>query len=566
MANVKLDGKLYKVSDDPGIAKAEIEVIKQKGDYAKLVEIHKTPEEIIRTMMASLPSEERKKAKRTPKEIEATFKQCKENIKNLPDGWLGVKGYFPPELAKIHPYGILKFEYCETLRKYQEIKNKVIDALENGETSKSISPDPIPSQTPIPTVQPKTKETKSVENGKTVSVTKAVEEPPKKEKPIPPISTSSGSSPVASTQPAVYHSEAKTNKVSEKVHIINTQKFSKKQQAETLNKVAEKLIPIESNIKSGGNQIISYEKDKHESIGSVINTFPSLRKDASGEFRPKIISVEGKGSFVNYSPVSYTEEVENTKFPCGTYSINVGNKYDLSIGAGGGNISTLGNMRIGANGRALISAAEEMNITSGNGNVNIRAGHNVSLKGDSLTLETPNQVVVNSNLGVSKNAIINGCAFIDGEVYLNHVTCPAEVQYTGGGIGSFGQLMTSTGINGDQKGGGGTAIIAYADVSYIKDLYNSIRAPKAPWNGGDKVPVLVLSDGGTSVESSAGNKGSHKNPEYSVFVLPHEHPFNNIPLSFTTGNEQMRARASVLNSGNIGTAAPIQHGYKTPTA
>jgi hypothetical protein len=223
-------------------------------------------------------------------------------------------------------------------------------------------------------------------------------------------------------------------------------------------------------------------------------------------------------------------------------------------------------MRIGSNGRTLISASEEMNVTSGNGNVNIRAGHNVSLKGDSVTLETPNQVVVNSNLGVAKNAIINGCAFIDGEVYVNHITCPAEVQYTGGGIGSFGQLMSSSGINGDGKGGGGTAIIAYADVSYIKSLYNSIGAPKAPWTGPDKVPVLVLSDGGTSVASNAGNGGSHKNPEYSVFVLPHEHPFNNIPLSFTTGNEQMRARASVLNSGNIGTAAPIQHGYKTPTA
>lgn len=566
MAQVKLDGKLYRVSDDPKIAKVEIEVIKQKGDYALLVEIHKTPEEVIRTMMASLPHEERKKQRRTPKEIEARFKECKQDIKNLPDGWLGVKGYFPPELARLHPYGIQKYEYCETFKKYQEIKNKVLDELEMGETSKSISPDPIPSQTPIPTVPPKTKETKSVENGKTKSVTTVVEEPPKKEKPLPPVSTPSGSAPVASTQPSVYASQANSNKVSEKVHIVNTQKYSKKQQAETLNKVAEKLIPIESNIKAGGNQIISYEKDKQESIGSVINTFPCLRKDASGEFRPKTISVEGKGSFVNYSPVSYTEEVENTKFPCGTYSINVANKYDLSIGAGGANISTLGNMRIGSNGRTLISASEEMNITSGNGNVNIRAGHNVSLKGDSLTLETPNQVVVNSNLGVAKNAIINGCAFIDGEVYVNHITCPAEVQYTGGGIGSFGQLMTGTGINGDQKGGGGTAIIAYADVSYIKDLYNSIGAPKAPWTGPDKVPVLVLSDGGTSVASNAGNGGSHKNPEYSVFVLPHEHPFNNIPLSFTTGNEQMRSRAAVLNSGNIGTAAPIQHGYKTPTA
>ena len=348
--------------------------------------------------------------------------------------------------------------------------------------------------------------------------------------------------------------------------VTNTQKFDKGNQGEVLIKVAEDLIPIESNIKAGGNQIISYEKDKQENIGSVINSFPAIRKDVEGEFRPKSVLIENEGSYVKNETVPYTEEVENSRFPCGTYSLNVANKYDLSVGAGGANISTVGNMRLGSKGRTLMSSGEEINISSGNGNVNIRAANNISLKSDSLTLETPNQVVVNANLGVAKNTIINGCAFVDGELYVNHITCPAEVQYTGGGMGSFGQLMTAAGPTGSEKGGGGTTVIAYADVSYIKNLYNSIAANKAPWSGGDKVPVLILSDGGTKVESNAGNSGSPKNPQYSIFVYPHSHPFNNIPLSFTTGNEQMRARASVLNSGNIGTAAPIQHGYKTPTA
>ena len=221
--------------------------------------------------------------------------------------------------------------------------------------------------------------------------------------------------------------------------ITNTQKFDKENQGEVLLKVAEDLIPIESSIKAGGNQIITYEKDKHESIGSVINTFPPIRKDIQGEFRPKSIIIEGKGSYVKNEPVSYTEEVENSRFPCGTYSLNIGNKYDLSVGAGGMNISSIGNSRIGSNARMNIVAAEEFNMSSGNGNINLRADHNISLKSDSMNLECPNQVVVNANLGVSKNTVINGCAFVDGELYVNHITCPAEVQYTGGGIGSFGQ-------------------------------------------------------------------------------------------------------------------------------
>lgn len=339
--------------------------------------------------------------------------------------------------------------------------------------------------------------------------------------------------------------------------------ISKDSQKAVLDKVTDDLIPIESNIKAGGNQIISYEKDVHVNVGSVVNPFPCIRKDVAGEYRPKSVDIEGKGSFVKNEPVMYTEEVENSRFPCGTYSINATNKIEINSGSAGAGFNTAGNMKIGSGGRTLITAKEEMNISSGNGNFNIRAGQNISLKSDTLNLETPNQVVVNSNLGVSKNTIINGCAFVDGELYLHHVTCPAEVQYTGGGIGSFGQLMTKAGVNGDVKGGSGTAVIAYADLSYVKTLYNSIRAKKAAWTLPDKVPVLILSDGGTSLASTAGNGGTKSNPEYSIFVYPHQHPFNNIPLTFTNGNESLRSKASILNSGNIGTAANIEHGYKS---
>ena len=543
---IKVNGKMFTLSNDADTRKKQLQTYKK---YAL--------SDNVENELNSIPIPQ-KKYKLSVELIEKRYIQCRQqqdNIQNEKD-----------------PFAPTDYTVCDTLRKRLYEENEIKEKQEAAETSKTATPDPVPSSEPIAPSAPKTQETVSVQNGKTTSTTKTVEQPIVAEPPKPPVSSPSGNVPVASTQPAVYSSEANSNSVSKKSHVLNVQKHSKENHAEVLTKVAEDLIPIESSIKAGGNQIISYEKDKHESIGAVINTFPHIRKDASGEFRPKTISIEGKGSFVNYSPVSYTEEVENSRFPCGTYSLNVGNKYDLSVGAGGANISTVGNMRLGSGGRALISAAEEMNVTSGNGNVNIRAGHNISLKSDSLTLETPNQVVVNSNLGVAKNAIINGCAFVDGELYVNHITCPAEVQYTGGGMGSFGQLMVGAGPSGSLKGnGGGGAIIAYADLSYIKTLYDALQVVgaaaliKQPWTMPDKIPVLVLPDSTTGLASSVGNAAA-SNPEYSVFVYPHQHPFNNIPLSFTTGNEQMRSRASVLNSGNVGTAAPIQHGYKTPTA
>ena len=352
-------------------------------------------------------------------------------------------------------------------------------------------------------------------------------------------------------------------------NVTNTQQFEKSNQSEVLTKVAEDLIPIESSIKAGGNQLITYEKDKQEHIGSVTNTFPPIRKDVQGEFRPKAVTIEGKGSFVNNETVSYTEEVENTRFPCGTYSLNVGNRYDLSVGAGGVNISTSGNAKIGSNARMNVVAGEELNMSSGNGNINLRAAHNISLKSDSMNLECPNQVVVNCNLGVSRNAIINGCAFVDGEVYLHHVTCPAEVQYTGGGLGAFGQFMVASGPSGTDKGAGGTQIIGYADVSFIKTLLETALTDtrgdshQYTWTGPDKVPVLALPEAGTDLNSTVGNGGVKPNPTYSIYVYPHQHPFNNIPITFTDGNESLRNAASVLNAGQIGVASPIEHGYKT---
>jgi hypothetical protein len=347
--------------------------------------------------------------------------------------------------------------------------------------------------------------------------------------------------------------------------IKNTQKFEKSNQADVLKQVCEDLIETEASIKAGGDQYTTYEKNHHVQIGSVTNTFPAIRKDTQGEFRPKSVNIENKGSFVKNDPVPYLEDVENSRFPCGSYSLNVGNSYDISVGNGGASIATGGNMKLGSGGRSVISSKEEMNVSSA-GNVNVRAGSNLNLRGDSVTLQGSNQVVVNTNLGVSKNAVINGCAFVDGELYVNHITCPAEVQYTGGGVGSFGQIM--------DRGGGGQGIIGYVDLSYIQQLYNSIDVDISGLASGDIVKqgwglpnyfaVKVLPAGGMSVTNGGGATVA-ANPQNSIFIYPHEHPFNNVPISFTTGNGKMRdAAASIATAATAGTAKAISHGYKTP--
>ncbi len=341
-----------------------------------------------------------------------------------------------------------------------------------------------------------------------------------------------------------------------------TQPGDRSNQANVLKKVAEDVLEVEMQMPAGGNQIINWEKNRVETVGLYTNLTPPTRKHTAA-FRPKAVQIDGSGSFTKHEPVQYVEEIENSRFPCGTYSLNVGNKYTVDVGSGGVAIKTAGNMKINSDGRGVISATDELYMSS-QGNINLASSDNISIVGNSLKLQGSNQVYIDSNLGVKSNLLVNGGAFVDGEVFLNHISCPAEIQYTGGGIGSYGQFMVNAGANGEVKGAGGSAVIAWADVSYIKDLYNSIGAPKAPWTLPDKIPVLVLSDGGTNLASTAGNGGVQSNPSYSVFVYPHEHPFNNIPLTFTTSNQKTRNMAAKMNSGGPINASPISHGYKTP--
>jgi hypothetical protein len=553
MADVKIGSKVFQLDEDADTQQKQRKIYEQYKNSSSEAEIE--------AKLLAVPIPE-KKYYVSLEGIEKSYQKCKDRFKQ--QGLEDSEGY------------------CDRWKSRMIKENEIRENLEKTETAKSATPDPVPSEKVVETSSAVTKTETTTSSDGTVKTSITTENysetttskssgttstPVPAPAPAPEPTTTSTSAgtniPVANTSPNYNSQQDSSNNLSKPVDVLNFQEKPKTNHKEILKKVAEDLIPIESNIKAGGTQHLTYEKDIHISVGSVANTFPHIRKDSSGEFRPKAVSIEGKGAFVKHSPVSYTEEVENSRFPCGTYSINAANKLDLTSGAGGTNVTSGGNMRVGSNGRTLITAREEMNVSSGNGNVNVRAAHNVSIKGDSLTLETPNQVVVNANLGVAKNAIINGCAFVDGELYVNHISCPAEVQYTGGGIGAFGQLMTSAGINGNIKGGSGTTVIAYADVSYIKALYNSIAALKAPWTLPDKVPVLILSDGGTNLASTVGNGGVKSNPEYSIFVYPHSHPFNNVPLTFTNGNESLRSKAAILNSGNVGTAANIEHGYKS---
>lgn len=319
------------------------------------------------------------------------------------------------------------------------------------------------------------------------------------------------------------------------------------------------LIDIERNIPKGGSQILNYEKDLQINVGMIVNDFPATRVDQEGEFRAKSVDVHENGTFKNHDTVPFVQELNTQNFPCGTYEIMAGNKYGITAGSGGIDIRTTGNSRFVASGRYTIVGSDELNVSSAN-NVNIKSGFNTTIEGDSITLKTSNQVLVDCNLGVAKNAIVNGSMMVDGELYINHITCPAEAQITGGGAGSFGQIIPNLNIG-------------YADASAIFRALDIVLAELGLSMAtlgyvSSDIPVVSLPNIAPKLMSTTNTLNAASTAkENTLFVYPHEHPFYNIPLTITDGNKAMRDSASgVFNSSSkLGIASPVSGGHKIPS-
>ena len=92
--------------------------------------------------------------------------------------------------------------------------------------------------------------------------------------------------------------------------------------------------------------------------------------------------------------------------------------------------------------------------------MNIDGGTNLSIIADIMSIRSRsrNQVVIDDNLGISKNVIIGGGTYTNGEVYLQHVTAPVEFQVTESTqINAGATLWSITGatITGTGSGVGG---------------------------------------------------------------------------------------------------------------
>lgn len=273
----------------------------------------------------------------------------------------------------------------------------------------------------------------------------------------------------------------------------------------------QQLTEYENKLGIGGSEIIEVAKHKVETIGLVMNDFGSVRYDNIGKLVNNEVLISTNVTYVNKSDTPLVEYVHVQDLPGGNYSLNVCNRYNVMVGAGGMFMKAYGPVDI--SGTITNMAGEQVNIGSSN-EVNINA-KTIDISGEILRLRSKRQrqVLVDSSLGVSNNLIIGGGLYVEGEIYTHHISAPLEWQITNPTI-ALGTPRAGKIIGTDSIGG----------------------------------PVI-----GTGAEPD------------SIEVHEHSHIFPNVPLTLYDSHNRVRSAATLMNTGSARQISdPVTHGYKGP--
>ena len=262
----------------------------------------------------------------------------------------------------------------------------------------------------------------------------------------------------------------------------------------------EKLNEIEQRIGNGGDTISFIKRNKFETVGGAVNRFPSVRIDPEGRSQPEEVAVGMDTTYTNMGAIPVVEDVNSdSNFPVGDYTLNVGNKYNVIVGSGGVQIKTSGAVEIG--GTSVKVATSKLNVTATQG-MHFTSESIVELQSDNnVSLRSKRQIYIEPGLGVRDNLVVGGGTYVEGELYVNHITAPVEIQQTEDTV-ALGRF--------------------------------NCRCDR-------ELPIGEVQVGDTWYVVYAYGQG--EKAENLIFNYPHSHHFKNLPLRVMDSNQDVRVRA-----------------------
>lgn len=371
----------------------------------------------------------------------------------------------------------------------------------------------------------------------------------------------------------------------------------------------KKLADLEEQMGLGGSEIVEITKHKMETVGTVMNDFGSIRLDDSGKMEISEVRIAKFGAFYNRTPTPVIEYVNVDDLPGGNYTLNVCNRYSVLVGAGGLNLKSFGPVNM--SGTITNVTGDQLNLASGN-EVNIDGGKRISIIADIISIRQrlKKQVLIDSSLGISRNLVVAGGGYFDGELFVQHITAPVEYQETEGKviwasaatdpsnmlgkIIGYGVPMSNFAVPGGPGGGflplpvtlpTGPPYLGFTDVAQIVGyipvgavasyqstvVCNGCTIPLANtqpipiYGSGPANPCVKGTDQGIGGANASTMPivvyGTGRDPS-SIFIPEHKHLFKNIPLTLKETNSEVREAAKALEKGIAVGPNPIVNAHK----
>ena len=196
-----------------------------------------------------------------------------------------------------------------------------------------------------------------------------------------------------------------------------------------MDKVIEKQSKIiteaEKQLPEGGDLIQTVAMSKVETIGSAFNDVASFRTDPIGKLRLDGVFLTAQALIPYYLPCPHTEYVDVADIPGGDYILTVGNKWKVNVGSRGISLQTTG--PFDQSGTIFNLNAIEFNIASKN-DIIIDGGERLTLRARKITVNPVehNALTIDGQLHVTRNVLIKGSVYIEGELGIQHLTTPVE--------------------------------------------------------------------------------------------------------------------------------------------
>lgn len=324
---------------------------------------------------------------------------------------------------------------------------------------------------------------------------------------------------------------------------------------EVLETTATALVDVERQL-SGGTQILTYTHDLQVVVGGEFVSADVAPPVIAGCGDPVLskVSITDKRTHFEQKATPFIQSVTHP-IPWGNYNVVASHKYNVMVGVGGIFMHTDGCIDINSGGRTNISSLYELNLTSAQGNTNIISGNHLQLQGDTVNIKSNDQVVVDSNLGVSKNLTVHGGVYVDGEVYCHSITGPAVVRETQQVPGNA-LLPPNT-------------VIGYVDMfplfMYIAAALIPHGVPPPPpdvfklavctFHNTGGVPGSVVPYPGLALMGTSPTPHFNDSTSKHCHVLPHSHTFYTINTQLHSSNESIRKVAAAdVGIGSVSVA------------